>query len=331
MPAESDVFVKLDDRVRLMSALLAATHYPDREQAGKPHGTHAHARATRKYISAFASHPAVLALQGLFGQGAPLEALFSLALVLRLPDGKAEKPPRWLPPHWDEQILDFYAVSDLAAWWQSEAAPWEQALAETQRALAGVQFKLFLRPFLGDIPERLVFIPNIAYPTDAELGLRLGSDLICIAPPRVAWGDNPPWPFDEDPAHLYRAALVAYGRLLMQGYLHTHAERLGNLSANPLPVTEKFQALYPTWTEQFANLFVAGAVAIYLEEYVSRAEANAYVLMERKMRGLEILPGVINVLRHYLHELETGRYRTLLDLLPNFSRRLRIANKIVSM
>ena len=117
----------------------------------------------------------------------------------------------------------------------------------------------------------------------------------------------------------------------MSSYLRAHAEQLGDPNENPLPITDKFRALYPTWTEQFANLFVAGAVAIYLEDHVSQAEANAYVLLERKMRGLEILPGVIHVLRHYLRELETGRYQTLLDLLPNFSRRLRIANKIVSL
>ena len=117
----------------------------------------------------------------------------------------------------------------------------------------------------------------------------------------------------------------------MSSYLRAHAEQLGDLNENPLPITDKIRALYPTWTEQFANLFVAGAVAIYLEDHVSQAEANAYVLLERKMRGLEILPGVIHVLRHYLRELETGRYQTLLDLLPNFSRRLRIANKIVSL
>ncbi len=331
MPVASDVIVKLDDRVRLMSAVLAATQYPEKEQVGKPHGTHAHARATRKQMSAFSDHPAARALQALFGQGAPLEAVLSLALMLRLPDGRIEKPPRWMPPRWDDQLNRFYADSGLAQWWASESAPWQRALEESQRTFEAIQYKPFFQPYIGEIKERLIFIPNISYPTDYEIGLRLTNDLVCIVPPRVAWGDNPPWPFAEDPAHLYRASLVAYGRLLMSGYLRANAERIGNLDENPLPVTDKYKSIYPTWAEQFTNLFVAGAVAIFLEDHVSQAEANAYVLMERKFKGLEVLPGVINVFRHYLRELETGRYTTLLDLLPNFSKRLRIANKLVSL
>ena len=44
---QSDVRVKLDDRVRLLGAVLAATDYPEQMQRVKPHGTHAHARAVQ--------------------------------------------------------------------------------------------------------------------------------------------------------------------------------------------------------------------------------------------------------------------------------------------
>jgi hypothetical protein len=331
MSVSSDVIVKLDDRVLLMSAALAATRYPEQEQVSKPHGTHAHARATRKRLAQWAEHDAVKSLQSLLDQKAPLEALFSLALTLRLPGGTLEKPPRWMPPGWDAQLADFYAAAELPQWWASEGAHWQKALADSQQMFSNIRYKSFFQPYIGEIRERLIFIPNVSYPTDYEIGLRLASEIVCIIPPRVAWGDNPPWPFSEDPAHLYRASLVAFGRQLMTAYLRANAERIGSLDDNPLPVTDKYKALYPTWYEQFTNLFVAGAVAIFLEDHVSQAEANAYVLMERKYKGLEILPGVINVFRHYLRELETGRYQTLLDLLPNFSKRLRIANKLVSL
>ncbi len=314
-----------------MSAALAATRYPAQAQAGHPHGTHAHARATRKQVSAFADHDAVRALQKLLDDGAPLEALFTLALVLRFPNGRVERPPRWMPSGWDEQLNRFYADSELAQWWQSEDAPWQQAFSEASRMFETVQFKPFLQPYLGEIRERLIFIPNISYPTDHELGFRLGSDLVCIAPPRLAWGDSPPWPFDEDPAHIYRSALAPYTRLLMTIYLRDHADEIADAAQTPLPVTDQFVSLHPSWADQFVHLFTAGAVAIYLEDHVSPAEASAYVLMERKVQGLEILPGVINVLRHYVRELESGRYHTLLDLLPNFSRRLKVANKIASL
>jgi hypothetical protein len=194
-----------------------------------------------------------------------------------------------------------------------------------------VQFKPFLQPYLDEIDEQFVFIPNISYPTDHELGFRLGGDLVCIVPPRLAWGDSAPWPYDEDPAHVYRAALEQYGRLLMSAYLRDHAEQLAEIAKKPLPVTAEFAALHPTWADQFTALFVSGAVAIYLEDHVSPAEASAYVLMARKVHGLAILPGVINVLRRYLREVESGHFHSLLDLLPNFARQLKVANRIVSL
>ncbi len=327
----SDVYVKLDDRVRLIASALAATRYPDDAQVQHRHGTHAHARATRRVLASFADHEAVRSLQALLDHGAPLEAIFTLALVLRFPDGKIEKPPRWMPRHWDDQLMRFYAEADLAAWWHSENAAWQTAIEASSRTFENVQFKPFLQPYLGEIGERLIFVPNILYPTDQTLGLRFGNDLVCIAPPRVAWGDSPPWPFDEDPAHVYRAAIEQYGYILMDAYLRAHADRIVELAQTPLPVTDQYRALYPTWAEQFAHLFVAGAVAIYLEDHVSQAEANAYVLMERKVSGLEVLPGVIHVFRRYLRELASGNYTSLLDLLPNFSRQLKVANKIASL
>jgi hypothetical protein len=286
---------------------------------------------TRKQLAPFVGHEAVRALQNLVDQGAPLEAIFSLALTLNFPNGRVDHPPRWMPPHWDEQLNHFYTAADLAGWWRNEAPAWEKAFGDSQRMFAEVSFKPFLQPFLGEIHEELVFIPNISYPTDLELGLRLGSDLVCIVPPRLAWGDSPPWPYDEDPAHIYRSALSQYGRMLMVAFLRENAEQIAEISETPLPVSDQFRALYPTWAEQFATLFVAGAVAIYLEDHVSLAEASAYVLMERKVHGLDMLPGVISVFRRYATEVQRGRYRSLIDLLPQFGKQLRVANRIVSL
>ncbi|MFN8528729.1 MAG: hypothetical protein U0670_08975 [Anaerolineae bacterium] len=327
----SDVSVKLDDRTRLMSAALAATGYPDSAQERRPHGTHAHARSTRKQLSAFKNHPAIAALNTLLDQRAPLEALFTLAMVLRFPDCALERPPRWMPPDWNLQLRDFYETADLANFWQQEHEDWDKALTDAQKAFESVQFKPFLAQFIGDFPERLFFIPNISYPTDQEMCLRLGNDLVCIIPPRLAWGESPPWPFNEDPAHVYRAALMQYGRSLVMNYLRVHADKISEISQTPLPIGDQFQSMYPTWQEQFTNLFVAGAVALYLQDHLSKTEADAYVMMERKVRGITILPGMISVLRRYLAEKEAGRYASLIDFLPVFPRQLKVANRIVAL
>ncbi|MBE2272455.1 MAG: hypothetical protein IAE80_29735 [Anaerolinea sp.] len=327
----SDILVKLDDRVRLMSGLLAATRYPEVSQQKKPHGTHAHARATKKLVAPYVNHPAALALQLLLDQNAPLEAIFSLALVLRPADFGIDKPPRWMPPAWNDQLGDFQNATQIAAWWAHEDAAWNKALTDTETILNTMRLKALFEPYVGEVKERLVFIPNICYPTDQEVSFRIGGDLVAIVPPRLAWGDSPPWPFAEDAGHLYRAAINAYGRLLMSAYLRANPEKLTEVEKSPLPVTDAMKAAYPTWAEQFTELFVKGAVAIYLEDHVNQAEANAFVLMERKVSGLDKLPGVISVLRRYLSELEAGRYTNLLDFLPSFPRHLRVANRIVTL
>lgn len=333
MANQSDVFVGIDDRIRFMSAVLAATHYPAKVQKRHPHGTHSHARSTSKHLSAFSTHPAVLTLQNLLDQGAPLEAMFTFGLCLSFPslELEIERLPAWVPPRWIMDLRHFRDVTNIQRLWREEDKLWQASLEEAQKVFAGVRFKEFLKPFVGEISDQLVFMPNIAYPSDHEIGIRLGTKLICLGPPRLAWGDNPPWPFDEDAAHIYRAALTQYGRMLLIQYLRTNADRLAEATKTPLPVSDQFSAMHPTWEDQFAALFVAGAVAIFLEDHMSAAEAKAYVLMERKAQGMTILPGTVSVLRRYLNERAAGRYNNLLDFLTIFPKHLRVAQKIATL
>ncbi len=327
----TDVIVRIDDRVRLLSTVLALTRFPEQSQQRRPHGTHLHARATIKQLAAHKDHPAVQDLQTLLDQRAPLEALFTLALAARFPDMTIDRPPRWMPAGWNENLADFYQRAELARWWAEEDAAWTKARDDAASVFAPISFKPFLQSFVGDITEGLVFIPNISYPTDQELGIRLGRDLVCIAPPRLAWGDSPPWPFNEDPAHVYRAALAQYSKLLMITYLRAHAEAVAEAAKNPLTHVDHLRSRYPTWSDQFTALFVAGAAAIFLEDHLSKAEADAYVLMERKTNNLTVLPAVIMVLRRYLSEYQSGKFASFLDFLPIFPKQLKVTARFKSL
>ncbi len=328
---DSDVSVRLDNRVRLISAVLACTRLPEQNQQRKPHGTHAHARATQKRLADLRAHEAVVGMQTLLDRGTPLEAIFSLGMLLRLPELMIDSLPPWAPSDWDDKLGDFYACADLTAWWNEEDDAWQKSLSETAKVFRNVQLKPFFEQFFGGITDSLLFIPNISFPTDQELGLRLAGTLATIVPPRLAWGDSAPWPFDEDPAHVYRAAITQYGRMLMHSYLRQHADQAAAVTQNGLPVGDQLQAMYPTWEEQLTTVFLAAAVAIYLEDHVSQTEANAYVLVERKARGMTVLPAVIHVLRRYLSEREAGRYQSLIEFLPVFPKQLRIAARLVSL
>ena len=324
MSAQS-VLVTIDDRARLMSAVLSITDWPAREQARKRHRAHAHARATAKWVQGLAKHPAVHSLQTLLDQNTPLEAVYTYALHLSWPELRMEAVLPWAPPYWDEQLRDFYVQAELEALWEEEEAAWVRAREETQRVIAGVDFRRFLEPFFGAVQERFALMPNISYPSDSEVGVRLEGTLFCLIPPRIAWGDNEPWPFDDDAAHIVRGALAQYAQLLITAYLRLNAAALAPTTTTPLPVSDAFRRTYPTWGDQFTALFVGGAVALFLEETFGPQEARAYVLMEKRTNGLDILPSVVSVLKRYLDERDGAHYRQLVDYLPTFGKHLRVA------
>ncbi len=96
-------------------------------------------------------------------------------------------------------------------------------------------------------------------------------------------------------------------------------------------MNDAFRALHPKWEAQFTSLFLSGAVAIFIEDHVSSKEANAYVLIERKMHDMGMLPSVVSVLRRYLSEQRAGHYTGLAEFLPVFPKQLRVAKRIVNL
>ncbi len=333
MSEQHDVIVKVDDRVRLMGAVLAATDYPDTIQRTKPHGTHAHARATRQRVGNFTDHPVVQATQNLLDQNTPLEALYALVVLMEWPGMKIGMLPAWAPKNYNEQLYDFYQKADLEKFWQQEKAVWDKAQAECQHVFDDdVHFKSFIEPFLGEVGDTFVFIPSISYPSNYDIGLHLGKELVCIAPPPLAWGDSPPWPYDEATqiTYSYRAAMMVYGKILLRDYLHQYAENLQEIVQTELPLNDQFKTQYPTWEEQFSTLFLSAIVAMYLEKHVDEQEYKSYMLMEKKARGMSNLPGTVSVMRRFLQEVGGGKYDSLIEFLPFFPKQLRVAQRIVT-
>ena len=332
MVEKVDVIVKLDDRVRLMSAVLAATHYPEIIQKTKPHGTHAHARATRKFLKDFQDQPAVKSTEALLDAGTSLESLFSLALQLELSSIGSSALPSFAPVGYNEQLQDFYETTGISEFWESEQHLWDKALAESNTVFSDTEFKAFLKPFFGEINYDLVFVPNISYPSSVDLGFQLGDSLICIAPPPLAWGDSAPWPYDEPSmiTHSYGASLTAFANTLLENFLDEHAMELVDIVTIDLPLTDEFKERYPSWEDQFSILFLSALVAMYFEGHVAEIEYKSHMLMEKKARGLTNLPGVVSVMRRYLQEVGGGKYDNLIEFLPIFPKQLRVAQRMVT-
>lgn len=327
--SESPVTVQIDDRIRLLSAVLAMTTWPEQEQDRYPHGVHAHAKATREYLAEDEYHPAVLAMQELMESGLSLDAIFSYAACLNWPGLRARGGvPEWAPRQWAAQLRDFMHRTRLRDFWEQEASVWEQAAEQARRALTGGDPLGLLSRFFGPLNAGMVFQPNLCYPSSQAIGFRWGKRLVAICPPRVAWGNNPPWPYDDAPAETYQEAFGVYTRVLLHEHLEQHPEETEQARRVKLPVPNTFRALYPEWFDQFAVLFISGVTALFLEQTFGKPEADAYIMMAHKAHRFEVLPSVVEVLRRYLEDQARGKYSVFAEYMPTFCTGLRVTEKL---
>ncbi len=330
---DADVEVRIDTRVRLMGALLAVTGYPTSIQKSRPHGVHVFARNTRRMLGDMSADPTVVQLQSLLDDGISLETLFALSMHLHPTTFELVRPlPGWVPSNLAANIRDFNKRTKLSLWFEKERAAWEKAEEESRNVFNAARFQSLLAQFFDNVPAKLVFVPNLLYPSDQEVTVLFNGELICIAPPPLAWGDNPPWAYD-DPAMLSYSlfnALGGYGKLLLDRELEANPGVIEEAAEQALPVNEQFRAAYPTWKEQFRELFAYALTALYLEDYVSDREYRAFVLIEQRMRGMNILPGTVNVMRRYMKE-RGHKYATIADWIRVFPIQLRLAKRFVNL
>ncbi len=329
----STITVRVDDRVRMLSTLLALTTWPEQEQAFHPHGVHAHARALRDALTHTEEHEAVLTMQEMLETGLPLDTIFSYVNVLSWPGirARAGELPTWAPEDWSVQMRNFMHANRVTDIWAHDKDAWAEAEQQAERALTqGDPLGLLSRIF-GQQADSLIFQPNLSYPTEQTIGFRSEKTLVAVCPPPVAWGTNPPWPYDDNPADAYRDAFSTYARILLGEMLEAYPEAKDLIHKNRLPVPNTFLARHPDEIDQFSTLLVSGLTALALEEVYGEAEAKAYMVMAHKAHGFQVLPAVIDVLRHYLLEHEAGRLTVFADYLHSFFNSLRIAERLKKM
>jgi hypothetical protein len=317
--------------VRTLATLLALTTWPEQEQAYKPHGVHAHAKAVRNALGKLENHPAVIQMQEALESGRGLDEIFSFINALSWPGMRARSAdlPGWCPEDWASNLRDFVNANRVRDVWEHDKSAWLDAEEQARTALAsGGDPGDLLGRFFGSQSIDFVFQPNLCYPTADTIGFRAGKSLMCICPPPVAWGNNPPWPYDDNPAETYREAFSTYARVLVREFFGSHPEAATVVRHSKLPVPNTFLARYPDWFDQFSVLLVSGLTALALRQSYNAQEEAAYVVMAHKAHGFQILPAVVDVLRHYVEEQAARKYVNFADYLPAFFNALRVAERM---
>lgn len=254
--------VALVERARWMMALLAASDWPELEQAIETHAVHPHAKQTRQQVAGQASHPAAQWVNEALTAGQTVEALFTAVLQ--------PTPPIFL--------TDFQEAAHLPEFWAAHADTWQAAQDDLATIFRGSPLPEFLARLGGrPLSQPIVVMANLVYPALTAVLAPTPDAFILLLPPPKAVGESPPWPYGEDPGWVQAMAC----RRLLQ---HQMADTLAGLD-------ETRQAL-----------LLHAATTLYLEQAIDEGEAMAYLVRSKKQHKLPTLPLVVEELRGYLGE-----------------------------
>lgn len=282
--------VSIDNRLRLATAVLAVSDWPDEEQRQTPHAVHAHAKQTRHFLMPFAGHDAVYLTNQALGNGVSLEELGSAALRCDWPTFNTTEPlPQVLQIEtWLAALADFAAKTNIAAdLWAAHAQLWETAAAELDAIFTDSPLPVFFARLTGrPLPAAIAITPTLTYPALKPLLATRRDQLWLLLPPPKAVGESPPWPYAEDPSWVVARSCE---RLL----LHLLANDLRGLDEKTLETA------------------VRAAIVLCLEQAFDEFEANAYLIRSKKAYGLPDLPTTTAHLRQIL--AENGRFAHLFN------------------
>ena len=249
--------IVIDERIWLATAVLAASNWPDREQAQLTHAVHPIAKQTRQFVAEFAAHPAVVWINQVLERGEPLDEVFTAVTQ------SVQK----------EAFDDFQTQTHLAAFWQEHASLWDEAASDLTAIFQDSQLPAFLNE-IGEEPisQTIRIMPNLVYPALTAVLVSDFEALTLLQPPPKAVGESPPWPYGEDP-----------------GWVHAHVcRRLVQFA-----LADTLETLPP---DQQA-LLTHAAVTVYLETAVDEGEAMAYMVRSKKQHSLPQLPRAVEEMR----------------------------------
>jgi hypothetical protein len=194
----STLTISIDERLRLVTAVLAASDWPEEEQKQLPHAVHSQAKQVRQFVQPFRTHPAVKGINEALLNGVELEELFSAALRSTWPDftPTSELPHLLKINEWVQSLADFTSeTSIMTLFWAKHTAVWQNAQSALEKIFTGDRLLTSLAQLRdGEIETAVTLMPNLVYPALTP-GLATADDaLTLLLPPPKAVCESPPWP-----------------------------------------------------------------------------------------------------------------------------------------
>ncbi|MCA9979477.1 MAG: hypothetical protein KDD89_01535 [Anaerolineales bacterium] len=290
---QEQVRVVLDERVRLTTAVLAASHWPSMEQAIEPHAVHTQGKLTRQFMAEndWANHPAVARVNEALANGVDLETVFTAVLCGGWRDfALLEEPPAPFTAVWLAELADLAANSDIGtALWAEHRDVWDEALTDLNAIYKDAALADFLARLTGKTLDRPVLIvPTLVFPMLAGVPATTSEAHFAIVPPPKAWGESPPWPYRD-------GADWALGEACRVLTVHLLADEVAAL------------------TDAQVHLLRHAAATIFLGEALSESEGMSYLVRARRQFKLPQLAAVVEQLRAWLERRDVPLAAVLVD------------------
>lgn len=274
---ETPVTVTLDNRVRLLAAVLSLTAWPALEQAQAPHAVHTQSKLSRLALEALPSPVAAVAtINAALAAGCPLADLFTAVLCTTWP---TFTPQESLPSTLHNsgllpQLAQCAAQAKLEqTLWVEQAAVWDEAEHDLQIIFRDNPLPAFLAHLIGrPLAKPITIVPTLVYPMLSSVVAETNSHITLIIPPPKAWGESPPWPYRDG----HDVVLAETCRELLR---HLLAPHMGHIPARQL------------------ELLQHAAATLFLESALTDGESMSYLVRTKRQYSLPELPLFVEKLR----------------------------------
>lgn len=283
--------ITIDERLQLVTAVLAMSRWAEDEQNQLTHAVHPQAKQLRHFLRPFSSHPAVNGANEALLNGVALSDMFSAALRCTWPDfaPTTELPHVLQIEEWVRTLADFGRdTAVFSQFWPQQTAVWNEAVDALQAIFSGDSLLTSLAALTErDLATAVTLMPNLIFPALSPVAATTDNALTLLLPPPKAVGESPPWPFDEDPGWVVATACQQF---------------IPQLLGAELAQLEDAQQKAAVHT----------AVAHCLSQLLDDFEAQAYLLRAKKADSLPQLPAMFTRLQA---EVEAGNGRSLAAIL----------------
>lgn len=339
----SDIITRTDNRLRLITSILALTGYSETEQRIESYEPHPIFLETIKWLEPYKEYRAISSMRDVLNSGVNPSPFFNYSLALswpgfqftELPDSFTSAKSGAIESDYNIRLKEFYNATRIAELWEKQKSEWKNIEEDAERALDEVPFKSWLNKIFGSFDEKLVFYPNPIVPRLSSASGLNKNEFFCIIrlpvksrerstfePVDISDGETI-GSYSDNSVWTKISAFHEFTRLLLNINFNRDREHIdmAKVIAAEKPVLEQYRVSYHEWENMFEKFITFGFTYLLLEEIGGIKTADAYMESLEKKTGVTILPSLVDGLREYFEKHSTGEITNITTYLPELLKR----------